>query len=217
MVRILMKLVALIVTLAACKAGSHDAPQPGSAARPGSATAPGSVAPLDICGIGLAALDATTCDAPDHAKGIQSAKQTFRGILDTIRQTQPPDPWPLQMMCAQLFVAMQRDVAKIHCTTGITGDQQAAIAAALDAWYAQRTPVAPTGDPASDAVIAKVAAARDHMCACTDMECLERVDKELNTLGSLPASAPALAKQLGGALLDDVGRCESKIRSAAGS
>jgi hypothetical protein len=223
MVRSLMKLVALMVLLAACKGGGHARSQPGSAAPPGStapagsAAAAGSAARLDICDIALTALDKTTCDAPDSAKNLQSAKKTFQGILDTAHQTRPSDPRPLQMMCAQLFLAMQRDVVKLHCTTGATDDQRATIAAALDAWYAQRTPVAPTGDPASDAVIARVAAVRDHMCACTDMACLERVDKELDTMGSLPASAPAQAKELGGALLDDVGRCESKIRSAAGS
>src|SRR4051794_23851698 len=111
MVRIRMKLVALIVMLAACKGGRHEPPNPGSAARPGSAAQPGATAPLDICGIGLAALDAATCDAPDGAKGLRGAKQTLHGILDTIHQTQAPDPRPLQMMCAQLFLAMQRDVA----------------------------------------------------------------------------------------------------------
>jgi len=211
MVRILMKLVALMVMLAACKGGSRAEPKPGSAAPPGT------MAPLDICNIGLGALDKTTCDAPDSANNLQRVQQAFRGILDTIQNTQPPDPRPLQMMCAQVFLAMQRDVEKLHCTTGITGDQHAAIAAALEAWYAQRTPVSPTGDQASDAVIAKIAAVRDHMCACTDMACLERVDKELDTLGSLPANAPAQATQLGRALLEDVGRCESKIRNAAGS
>jgi hypothetical protein len=211
MVRILMKLVALMVALAACKGGSHAEPKPGSAAPPGSTAA------LDICGIGLRAFDKTTCDAPDGAKNIQRAQQAFHGILDTIQKTQPSDPRPLQMMCAQLFLAMQRDFEKIHCTTGITADQQAALAAALEAWYAERTPVKPTGDQLSDAVIAKIVVVRDHMCACTDMACLERVDKELDTLGSLPENAPAQARELGRSLLDDVGRCETKVRSAAGS
>lgn len=218
MVRTLMKLAtlaALIVTFAACKSGDHAEPRPGAAAQPGSAAAPAATTPLDLCGIGLAALDKATCDVPDDVKRLQSAKQTLHGIIDTIHQTRPPDPRPLQMMCAQLFKAMQRDIAKLHCAIGLTSDQHAAIEAALDAWYAQRTPVKPTGDPASDAVIAKVAAVRDHMCACTDMACLERVDKELDTMGSLPATAPAPAKELGSALLDDVGRCESKIRGAA--
>jgi len=205
-----MKLVALMVMLAACKGGSRAEPKPGSAAPPVS------TAPLDICDIGLRAFDKTTCDAPDSAKNIQRAQQTFHGILDTIQKTRPPDPRQLQMMCAQIFVAMQRDFAKIHCTTGVTGDQQAAIAAALEAWYAQRTPVSPTGDQMSDAVIAKIVVVRDHMCACTDMACLERVDKALDTLGSLPENAPAQARELGRSLLDDVGRCESKVRSAAG-
>ena len=71
----------------------------------------------------------------------------------------------------------------------------------------------PTGDAASDAVIARIVAVRDAACECKDAACLDRVDQQLVAIGTLPATAPDAARTLGSKLLEDAGRCAARVRA----
>ena len=76
----------------------------------------------------------------------------------------------------------------------------------LDRYFAQRTQVTKTGDPAADDLIAKVAAMRDAACACQDQTCLDKLQ-----IPSMPAHLPDAARDLVTKLLDDAARCAQRI------
>jgi hypothetical protein len=209
-------LIAAVSLLASCK----DKPrEPSPASGPGSgapAAAPGSggaaeTAALDICRISLAAIDQSTCPAPEVRQNLLKAKKAINGIVETIGKVGGADRREFQVMCAQMLLATERDAAKLSCTVAI--DARKEITALLDAWYGQRTPVVPTGDAASDAVIARFGAMRDAACECRDAACLDRLDQQLGTIGTLPPTAPESARTLGIKLLEDAGRCASRVRT----
>jgi len=212
-------LVIWIALIASCKdkqreqpampAGSSAPATPAVAADAASLVVPG----LDICGIGRSALDRATCPTPEARDNLLRAKQSLDGIVDTIGHVGADDPRKFQVMCAQLLLAIERDAARVKCTLAIDAARRAAITTFLDEWYAQRTPVVPTGDAAADAVIAQIAAVRDAACECRDAACLDRVDTQLVTIGTMPTTAPQAARELGGKLLEDAARCATRVRT----
>jgi hypothetical protein len=62
-------------------------------------------------------------------------------------------------------------------------------------------------------VIARIVAVRDAACECKDAACLDRLDAKLGAIGTLPATAPDAARTLGSKLLEDAGRCASRVRA----
>jgi hypothetical protein len=209
-------LIVALAMVASCKDKPRESP-PRVTSASGSAAASAPVdagAPaFDVCRIGLAALDQAACPTPQILQSLLAAKKSLHGVVDTVGKLGGASPEKFQVMCAQLLLAIERDAVKVKCTVTLAADDRAKIMTLLDAWYAQRTPVAPTGDAASDAVIAKIVALRDAACECKDAACLERLDKQLVEIGTLPATAPEAARTLGGKLLEDVGRCASRIRT----
>lgn len=199
-------LIAAALLVAGCSKKKEDAPAP----------PPAPVEkPLDICAAASAALAQTTCsgsDAPDVGK----AKRTFDGFIDATKKATDSSSSQFQIMCAQMLGALEKDLAKGGCKVALAAADRESITKTLDAYYAQRTQVTKTGDAATDAALAKVVEIRDAMCSCSSMMCLETVDKRLDEITPLPSSATAAAKDTGGKLMDDIGRCEAKIRSANG-
>lgn len=210
-------LIACIGLLATCKDRPREQPaMAGSSAAiaPAAPDAAPSAAPgVDICGIGRSAIANATCPTPGVRDNLLRAKKSLDGIVDMIGQAGAVDPRKFQVMCAQLLLAIERDAAQVKCTLAIDASQRAAIAKLLDEWYAQRTPVVPTGDAAADAVISRIVAVRDAACECRDAACLDRVDRQLVTIGTMPATAPQAARDLGGKLLDDAARCATRVRT----
>jgi hypothetical protein len=216
--------IAAVSVLASCKdkprespPASSSGPGPGAppAARPPGA-APDPAAP-DICRSSLGTIDQTECPTPELQRGLLDTKKAIGGIIETIGKIGNPDVRQFQVMCAQMILAIERDAAKLKCAMTIDAGLRKEIAALIDAWYAQRTPVAPTGDAAADAVIARIAAVRDAACVCQDAACLDRVDQQLTGVGELPAAAPAAARTLGIKLLEDAERCASRLRMLGSS
>jgi hypothetical protein len=170
---------------------------------------------VDICDLGTRALDHVTCSSGSGA-AVGQARKTFVGFVDAIRKASQADAHQFQIMCAQMLTALEKDTVKNGCTMEMSPADRASLKAVLEGYYAERTKIAPTGDAASDAVIAHIGEIRESMCACSTMMCLEMIDKQLETIGSLPATAPQPAHDLGNKLIDDIGRCEARIRTAAG-
>jgi len=54
---------------------------------------------------------------------------------------------------------------------------------------------------------------RDATCECRDAACLERVDKQLVAIGTMPETAPQTARTLGSKLLEDAARCANRVRT----
>jgi hypothetical protein len=223
-----MKLVQIAIAvslLASCKDRPRE-PSPSSGSSPSSGTAPAApasgvpasgappAAPTpDICRNSYITLDRATCPTPEARQSLGEAKKAIGRIVETIGKIGGTDLRQLQAMCAQMFLAIESDAAKLKCEIPIDASQRKEIMTLLDAWYGQRTPVAPTGDATSDAVIARIAAIRDAACECRDPACLDRVDKQLVSIGPLPATAPDAARALGRKLLEDAGRCASRVRT----
>lgn len=200
-----MKALIVAALLVACSKKKEDAPAP----------PPPVEKALDICGAASAALEKTTCsgsDAPDVGK----AKRTFDGFIDATKKATDSSSSQFQIMCAQMLGALEKDLAKGGCKVALAPTEREAITRTLDAYYAQRTQVLKTGDAATDAALAKVVEIRDAMCSCSTMMCLETVDKRLDEITALPASATPAIRENGSKLIDDIGRCEAKIRAANG-
>ncbi len=209
-----MKLVVLALVIAGCKGDPKAVPPPpasGSAVA-GSAAAPASSPPApDICEVGAGVFEHASCTSPLGMKVLEQAKRALSGTLDIARKASSSDPHQLQILCAQLVQALVRDAKSNGCKVELADADRTQIATLLDGYYAQRTAVVATGDAAADAVIARIAGVRDAMCACTDLACVTRVDKQLDSIGTFAFGAPQLARDLGIKLLDDVSRCESRI------
>jgi hypothetical protein len=221
----LVQIVAAVSLLASCKDRPREPPS-SSVSGPGSSTAPAdpvsstgataatAAAPTpDICRSSFIALDQATCPTPEARQSLAEAKKTLGRIVETISKVGGSELRQFQAMCAQMFLAIESDAAKLSCKVPIDARQRKELTALLDAWYGQRTSIAPTGDAPSDAVIARIAAVRDAACECRDAACLDRVDKQLVSIEPLPATAPDSARTLGKKLLEDAGRCASRVRT----
>lgn len=199
-----MRVLYAVALLYACSKKSEAPPPP-----------PPAPAAVDICDLGTRALDHVTCSTGSGA-AIGQAKKTFVGFVEAVRKATQADAHQFQIMCAQILTALERDIVKAGCKLELAAPDRAGLATVLESYYAERTKIAPTGDAASDKVIAHISEIRESMCGCSTMMCLEVVDKELDTIGALPSTAPQSANDLGNKLIDDIGRCEAKIRAAAG-
>ncbi len=195
----------LLALLVACKDKPREAPAVTPAPTPVADAATG----VDICKIAVTSLEHATCPTDAATQSIGEAKRRIAGIVQTVGQA--ADPRQIQVLCGQLLLAIERDATKQSCT--LTIDHRDEVVKVLEAWYAQRTEVKPTGDAAADAFIAKVVAIRDATCACADAKCLDRVDQQLTALGTLPDSAPQAARDLGSKLFEDSARCAARVRT----
>ena len=196
-------LIAVALVTAACsKKSEEEAPPPPLAPA------------VDICDLGTRALDRVTCSTAGGA--IQKARKTFVGFVDAVRKATQADAHQFQIMCAQMLTALEKDALAQGCKLDLAAADRASLKAVLDGYYAERVKIEPTGDAATDAVIKRAADVRESMCACSTMQCLEIVDKQLDTIGAMPDKASQAARDLGGKVIDDIGRCETRIRAAAG-
>ena len=232
-----------LAALAACKSAKPEStPAPGSAAEtptpvaveqpapaaPAAAAAPAREAAakpggpklpdpsLDACGLGVRSFERLTCKDPADVANVQAGKGAFVNLVDTIRQMSGPPGVgrdQLQILCSQMLLALERDAAALGCTLALDAGDRAKITAAIAAWDAYRTPVAPTGHAVSDDAIARIAAIRDEMCACADIPCLDALAPKLDTI-SLHDSPPPEARDLMGHLIDDISRCGARIKAA---
>ncbi|HWO17591.1 MAG TPA: hypothetical protein VNO30_02405 [Kofleriaceae bacterium] len=188
-------------------AGAPAGPAGGAAAAPPAQNVP------DICRLGLDALDNATCTKPEARGSLVDARKAIAHTSETVGKIAEADPRQLQVMCAQMLLAIERDAATLSCTLAIDARRRKEITTLLDAWFGQRTKVTPTGDAAADAVIARIAAVRDAACECRDVACLDRVDKQLVEIAAMPQAAPEAARALGVRLLEDASRCASRVRT----
>lgn len=228
-----LAVLAALSLLAACKDKPREPaatppPAPGSAAPAADAAiaavaaappdgAEAGVPVVDACGISSAALATAACPSADAAKGLARAKDSIDQIVQTVGTIGSADTRQMQVMCAQLLSAIERDAKKLGCTLTIPPAQRTEIAALLDAWFGQRTQVEPTGDAAVDAVIARMVAVREAACACRDAACLDALDKELVKVPPFPAKAPDGARELGVKVLEDAARCAQRVRLLGGA
>jgi hypothetical protein len=164
----------------------------------------------DLCRIGMGAIDRAACGSA--ASSLTAARKSLEAIVTTAQNTGTTDPHAYDVTCARLVDAIARDAAKAGCTVTFDADVQARIKKDVDEYYAQRTPVTPTGDAAADAVITKVAAMRDAACACKDQACIDKVDDQLVKIPAMPAIAPQAARDLATKLLDDASRCAQRVK-----
>ncbi len=151
----------------------------------------------------------TFIDELNACKAASGAFATNREFYEHLL-TSPPDlARKSGAVCASfLEIAIGEQTAK-GCTFS-AAPRAAEIAAFLDAYYAERAQLVPTSDPATDAVLAKLAAQRDATCACADQACALAAAKELPD--PLPKNAPPKALELGGQLIDDIGKCSRDQR-----
>jgi hypothetical protein len=199
----------------AAGAAPSRAPSPVPPPPPGAAAAAAAAAePVpDVCRSSLVVLDQAACKTPEARQSLVEPRKAISGLVEALGKIGAADPRQQQVICAQMLLAIEHDAAKLGCTIAIDAPRRKEITGLLDAWYGQRTPVAPTGDAAADAVIARIVAVRDAACDCRDAACLDRVDQQLVAIGQLPPAAPPAARTLAGQLLDDAARCAARVRT----
>lgn len=178
------------------------------------AGAPPAPVTRDACAISLGALDKATCPTPEAQQSLAAAKKSIAGIIDTVRQVGGSDPRQFQVMCAQMLLALERDAVKVSCAIALDADQRSSLTGLVDAWYAQRTEVVPTGHATIDAVIAQMGTLRDAACECRDAACLERLEQALGKIPPMPASASQAARDLASKVLGDAARCAARVRTS---
>ena len=201
-----MKWSALIVIAACGGGGNTSAPTTGSGSGSGS-----TMTATDLCELGRDALESLKdCHGKPMGDATRTAKQQFNGVIAMAKQTRS-NATELQTSCAQMLHALDNELVKSGCGLPLSANARSRMYDLVEAWYATRTPVAPTGNAAADAVVARVVAIRDATCKCTTEQCLEGVQKSLDTITPFAADAPEAARTLGDKLLDDVGRCSARI------
>jgi len=188
--------------------GSDSAPTKGSGSALGSQQPAAET--FDICKVGIDQLAKLSCKTPEDARQVMQAKSAIEGLVDAARKTPNNDPKQFQVMCAQLVQAIDRDATRLGCGPRIDDATRLRITGVLDAFYSQRTKVVPTGDPAADAAVKRIAAVRDAACACADLPCLDQLGPQLD---AAIAQVPPKAKDLANKLLDDAGRCATRLKN----
>jgi hypothetical protein len=118
--------------------------------------------------------------------------------------------------CAHMVEVAVKEPGAERCEL-VDAARIAEVDAFLDAYYAHRAVPRPTGDPAIDAHLQRLAAIRDEMCACKDTACAPPLDSRFDQeVISRPgnSSPELLASSL--ELLDDLTKCKSELRFASG-
>ena len=197
----------LALVALACRGSSDNKPAAGSGSALVTQPKPET---FDSCKVGIDHLAKLACKAPEAARQVMQARSAIEGIVDTARKTPDTDPQKFQVLCAQLVQAIDRDAAKLDCAPRLDEATRLKIAGVLDAFYAQRTKLVPTGDAAADAALQKIAAVRDAACACADVACIDKLGPQLD---AAVAQVPPKARELGTKLLDDAGRCLTRLRT----
>jgi len=198
-----------LFALIACH-GSDDKPSRGSGSALGSQA---KLETFDICKVGIEQLGRVACKKPEDARQVMQAKSAVEGIVDAARKTPNADPQQFQVMCAQAVQAIDRDAEKLGCGPRLDAATRVKIAGVLDAFYAQRTKVVPTGDAVADAAVKRIAAVRDAACACPDLACMDKLGPQLEeAVAQLPQAAQK-ARELAAKLLDDASRCATRLRN----
>jgi hypothetical protein len=204
-----MKLLPVLVALAACQgspSGSKSQPAPGSAAPSAAPTAaPPVVRTAQVCLDAITVVRNASCGSA--APSLKAAEASLEGTVAAMAKTgDASDPEQYDIICSRMLLALEKDAAKLGCTLPIDPKLRTTMLQKLDRYFAQRTPVTKTGDPAADDVIAKVAAMRDAACACQDQTCLDKIQ-----IPTMPSSLPDAARDLVKKLLDDAERCAQRI------
>jgi hypothetical protein len=194
-----------------CGSSSPARPPPPAEASAPPAAAAASVAsdPLSYCTLAVAAVDELA-----RCKGTTfGANRELYAGLATNRD--PAFARKSGAMCAGFVEALLTEPDGKSCAFSFR-DRRAELGAFLDAYYAERVKLEPTGHAGADAVLAAVAAHRDTVCACADEPCVRAVEKRDAGWDAkpLPKDAPAKARDLAGAMIDDIGKCSSDLRFA---
>jgi hypothetical protein len=196
-----MKHVVAALLVAACQS-TPPPPPPPPPAHQGSANP---VIPDDLCKLGIAAIDRASCP------GLKPARASLEAIAGAAQKT-TVDPHGYELTCARLIDAVVRDTSTTGCSVPLDPAMQARVAKAVEAYYAQRTAVTPTGNAEADAWIAKIAAMRDTACACKDQACIDQADAQLVKIEAMPGAASQAARDLATQLLDDAARCAQRVK-----
>lgn len=203
--------VVIVLALVSCK-GDEKKPAPAPVPVGSGSGSSVPVQPAAICEIGRAAVAGATCAKPEAHATLQAAGKSFDGIVKTVTQSNA-DPLQLDVMCAQLVLAIERDARKSDCALKLDVTQRQQIGDVIERWYAKRTPVTATGDAAADAVVTKIAEMRDATCACKTQACLDQAAKLLAQVPKMPDTAPQAARDLGGNIIEDAVRCANRVRT----
>jgi hypothetical protein len=200
-----MKLLPVLVALAACQgspSGSKSQPASGSAAP---SAPPPVVRTAQVCLDAITVVRNASCGSA--APSLKAAEASLEGTVAAMAKTgDASDFEQYDIICSRMLLALEKDAVKLGCTLPIDPKLRTTMTEKLDRYFAQRTQVTKTGDPAADELIAKVAAMRDAACECPDQTCLDKLQ-----VPSMPAKLPDAARDLVTKLLDDAARCAQRI------
>ncbi len=194
----------LVIFLALTACGSPASRAPRAEAKPQNITDP-----LVYCDLAVRMID----ELAACTKAPAGSFETLRQSMHTERTGGPVLARKSGAYCAQGMELLLLDPERPKCTFTVA-PRIAEITAFLDAYYAERTPVTPTGDARRDRALQQLAKHRDEVCACADHACASRVvDAFLaGSIEPVGGSAPEPVLELADRLLDEVSRCTSELR-----
>jgi hypothetical protein len=209
-VRVKRLFLGVVLALAACQGSSdHAAPPPPAPTPTKPAPDAGSPLPEGTAQLCHRALDVIKT-APCQDAGFAAARVSIENTLRMLGHGVGTDAKTYDLVCARVLAALEQDAKARSCTLAIDPELRAQLKATLDAYFAIRAAVTPTGDAAADAKIRQLGALRDEACACADQPCLEKLNAKVGDLGL--EKAPQAAKDLAGKILDDMLRCQERLK-----
>lgn len=119
-------------------------------------------------------------------------------------------------LCALTAVAFDiqlRSRTDLTCSASLAVDEHARNRAYLVAYYGHRTKPRPTGDSRLDLQLSELAAARDTMCSCAELSCVQQAQKTVDAAVKPIPREMQTAMEDAASLVDDVSRCAERIES----
>lgn len=195
----------------------HETPSPRVAPAVTDAAGP-AVEPMALCEEAMRFLHhAIDCAPTDLRAALASNATNLEMIVHGITADTPQNGRESAgALCAISAYSFDRELATHtdkKCAVALTSAERLRVRDYLAAYYARRTSPRPTGDRSLDDQLSALAAARDTMCACTEIKCVDGTQKIVDAaVKPVPRDMQA-AMDDAEAIVDEVTRCSGRVEA----
>lgn len=207
----------VVVALLACDKGRRDDARPISVAAP---PAPADAQPAADAAVAIGDVAVFCAEAKAYFARVIPCAPNSADLLRSIHDDMPVDSPTAPMSARESSAALCANIAVVYDeqlsrhsdpACALSSDARARNVAFLSAYYGRRTKPRPSGNADVDKSLAQMAAARDAVCACTDMTCVRAAEKSVTAaIMHIPRELNA-ALEDGVSISDEVSRCAERI------
>ncbi|NVB77471.1 MAG: hypothetical protein HOV81_03670 [Kofleriaceae bacterium] len=222
-----MRRIALIVLVVACgskesrprkepdKTSSEVRPSPGDASlQEVSVTG---ADPMTFCDSAKRVLRRAIECMPSRVDETESALSNLESLISELTADAPQSARErTAALCALNVIAFDLEMrarTDLKCPAALSVDERARNRAYLVAYYGHRMKPRPSGDSKLDQQLSALAAARDVMCSCADLACVQQAQKTVDTAVTPIPREMKTAMEDAASLVDDVSRCADRIEA----